>query len=254
MQSSASALTSATASTSTSGPPPPPRYHNSTWQLLSQGAEARVWIVPNFVTIQSKSMSAICKERFAKSYRHPQLNDSLTRARTKAEARSLVRCRRGGVTVPMVLGIDIPPPPPSASASTPASASNNDKKNCSSNGNGNGNEKQRENDDIIKSNGQMNDHDHNDDNGKCDGGDTSACLFLEHISGCTLRSFFTMDNANDDTKDDINADADDNNSNQPPPMKRAKVDSTNEASMEEEKATATTTTTSTTMLFPHNHV
>eukprot|EP00978_Attheya_sp_CCMP212_P001223 scaffold2553_cov32-Attheya_sp.AAC.2 len=32
------------------GPPPPPSYHNSSWKLISQGAEARLWQVPEFVS------------------------------------------------------------------------------------------------------------------------------------------------------------------------------------------------------------
>jgi TP53 regulating kinase-like protein len=142
--------------------PKPPRYHNSTWELISQGAEARVWLVPNYMSVQKgdgdgslTTTSAICKERFAKSYRHPVLNDTLTRARTKAEVRSLIRCRRGGVSVPVVLGIDIPHKQPC-----------NDGDNDTSNNDG--------------------------ANQKSIGANTSACIFMEKVGGCTVRSFLTI--------------------------------------------------------------
>eukprot|EP00978_Attheya_sp_CCMP212_P040472 scaffold221284_cov24-Attheya_sp.AAC.1 len=60
------------------GPPPPPSYHNSSWKLISQGAEARLWQVPDFVSwcgTNARSSSNInntgtrmvaCKERFSK--------------------------------------------------------------------------------------------------------------------------------------------------------------------------------------------
>lgn len=51
------------------------------------------------------SRAVICKERFPKKYRHPQLDVSLTKSRTKGEARSLVRCQRAGVPCPNVLAI-----------------------------------------------------------------------------------------------------------------------------------------------------
>lgn len=49
----------------------------------------------------------MCKERFPKSYRHPSLDASLTKSRLRAEARCLVRSRRGGVSCPAVLGVDV---------------------------------------------------------------------------------------------------------------------------------------------------
>ena len=88
--------------------PPPPLFHDKNWILISQGAEARVWKVPKFIGTKTGSKAAICKERFSKAYRHPKLDESLTKSRTKAEARSLYRCRRGGVSVPALLGVDLP--------------------------------------------------------------------------------------------------------------------------------------------------
>jgi len=177
--------------------PEPPRYYDSNWELLSQGAEARVWLVPNFITRAttntgtntgtnttnntgtnpSKSLSftsdAICKERFVKSYRHPALNDKLTRARTKAEAKSLSKCRRGGVSVPVILGIDIPPASTSSAISISASSTST----CGNGSNGSGGSGS-----TVPDNDNVN----NDNN------NSSACLFLEKIEGCTLRSFFAI--------------------------------------------------------------
>lgn len=158
------------------GPPPPADLINSTScvsppRLLSQGAEARVWLVnvsktstdgetnevkanlsvgsginvPKIFSLSqftsiSKGTTTICKERFPKKYRHPQLDVSLTKSRTKAEARCLIRCRKAGVSCPDVFGI-----------AHWLSGGKNDGSNDQS---------------------------------------TSACLFLEHIDGCTVRHYF----------------------------------------------------------------
>jgi TP53 regulating kinase-like protein len=143
--------------------PPVPRYYNpNTWTLISQGAEARIWVIDNFITKTVTTITddeqhknettlsscnnfmqkVICKERFSKSYRHPSLDETLTKARTKGEARSLVRCRRGGVSVPCVLGVDLDVP-----TQTLQNGSNNAR--------------------------------------------NSACLFLEYVQGCTLRDFIS---------------------------------------------------------------
>ena len=88
------------------GPDPPKYYNPLTWKLISQGAEARVWYVPSFVTGIS---AAICKERFPKAYRVPELDISITKSRTRAEVRSMVKCRKGGVLTPTILGVHLPP-------------------------------------------------------------------------------------------------------------------------------------------------
>lgn len=75
------------------------------WELLSQGAEARIWKIPSFLP---PDKAAVAKERFAKRYRHPVLDERLTRARCKAEAKALLRARRGGVACPAVWGVQIP--------------------------------------------------------------------------------------------------------------------------------------------------
>ena len=87
------------------GPDPPKYYNPLTWKLISQGAEARVWYVPSFVTGIS---DAICKERFPKAYRVPELDITITKSRTRAEVRSMVKCRKGGVLTPTILGVHLP--------------------------------------------------------------------------------------------------------------------------------------------------
>jgi len=206
------------------GPPPPPNLTNGTSsiQLLSQGAEARVWLItlPNTATTNSdieggvvkkqrtlhvgsgihvpqllnftqhpspllssslqssttsnlskstnqQQIKIICKERFPKKYRHPQLDISLTKTRTKSEARSLIRCNRANVSCPSVLAI--------------AHWSN-------SNDESSGNESGKSAAVVEKK---------SDSDGKDGSGSgmqktstTSSCLFLECIEGCTVRQYF----------------------------------------------------------------
>lgn len=122
------------------------------WSLISQGAEARIWKIPNFQTHleqlniykrkknsssnngchqQEKDgreekktkekedkaasfdvrqhVTVIAKERFSKSYRHPILDERLTKQRCRAEARILEKCRKkGSVAVPEVVRVDPP--------------------------------------------------------------------------------------------------------------------------------------------------
>ncbi|XP_053299236.1 EKC/KEOPS complex subunit TP53RK [Pleuronectes platessa] len=69
-------------------------------ELLKQGAEARVY------RAQFLGRSVIVKERFAKRYRHPGLDNKLTHRRTVQEVRSILRCRRGGISAPVVYFVD----------------------------------------------------------------------------------------------------------------------------------------------------
>ena len=113
--------------------PSPPSYYNpSSWTLMSQGAEARIWYISNFITVDHEheqqqhtgnhhhpsaaaavtaipshqptttTVVAICKERFPKAYRHVLLDRTLTKARTKAEARNIVKCRKAGIDTPAI--------------------------------------------------------------------------------------------------------------------------------------------------------
>uniref|UniRef100_A0A7S4SB02 non-specific serine/threonine protein kinase n=1 Tax=Ditylum brightwellii TaxID=49249 RepID=A0A7S4SB02_9STRA len=166
--------------------PPPPRYHNKNWKLISQGAEARVWLIPSFFSVSSTTTTtisssshteaAICKERFPKSYRHPALDLTITKSRTKSEARCLVRCRRAGVHCPAVLSVD---------------------------NNAGGQQLQTESDGENKVR-------------------ESSCLFLEYVRGCTVREYIesrssTLGKDDDDDDDEPKAkkarlDNDDNDS------------------------------------------
>ena len=73
---------------------------SSSWELLKQGAEARVY-VGNFLGKQ-----AIIKERFPKLYRVPALDQKLTKTRMAQEARSMARSRRHGIRAPAVYHLD----------------------------------------------------------------------------------------------------------------------------------------------------
>ena len=84
---------------STSLPQPSPR---SSLELITQGAEALIYRT----TFLTADQPCALKFRPKKSYRHPTLDARLTKARILAEARVLVRCRKEGVLVPGVLGLD----------------------------------------------------------------------------------------------------------------------------------------------------
>ncbi|KAL0151270.1 hypothetical protein M9458_053461 [Cirrhinus mrigala] len=69
-------------------------------QMIKQGAEARVYR-GTFL-----GRSVIIKERFPKLYRHPDVDEKLTRRRTTQEVRSILRCRRAGINAPVVYFVD----------------------------------------------------------------------------------------------------------------------------------------------------
>jgi len=178
--------------------PAVPSFHNDSWKLISQGAEARIWLVPDFIqtninaavsntsssslaertNLSSIVSTVVCKERFPKAYRHPSLDDTLTRSRTKAEAKNLNRCRRGGVSVPLVLGVDMPP-----------SAKNNEAA-------------------LLQGESKI--------------AKKSACIFLEYVKGVTIRSFLNLEvDINDGDGDDDEG----NHTDAEPPCKKQKFDS-----------------------------
>ena len=74
------------------------------WQCISQGAEARLWLIPNYLN----NKNCIAKERFSKSYRHPTLDARLVKQRCKAEAKCITKCRRAGVPCPAIWGVHPP--------------------------------------------------------------------------------------------------------------------------------------------------
>ncbi|KAM4740242.1 EKC/KEOPS complex subunit TP53RK [Anableps anableps] len=72
----------------------------STAELLKQGAEARLY------RAEFLGKPIIIKERFPKRYRHPELHDKLNSHRTVHEVRSILRCRRAGISAPAVYFVD----------------------------------------------------------------------------------------------------------------------------------------------------
>lgn len=70
--------------------------------LITQGAEGRLYKT----TYLSSSTPCALKYRPPKPWRHPTLDARLTKHRILSEARVLVRCRREGLRVPAVYGVD----------------------------------------------------------------------------------------------------------------------------------------------------
>jgi len=68
--------------------------------LYRQGAEARLFLG------EYQGCPALAKHRFPKSYRHPKLDEQLTKERLKAEVRSLVRCKTLGIRTPTIYFTD----------------------------------------------------------------------------------------------------------------------------------------------------
>jgi len=82
---------------------------------LSQGAEARVWKLTatvakgSSVEEKKEERMIICKERFSKAYRHPDLDERLTKSRCRGEGRILEKCtEKSDLHVPMVLKVAPP--------------------------------------------------------------------------------------------------------------------------------------------------
>lgn len=75
------------------------------WTLISQGAEARIWKIPNYFP---NNTFAIGKERFRKSYRHPDLDAKLNKQRCHLEAKCMAKGRKGGVLTPTIYGVHPP--------------------------------------------------------------------------------------------------------------------------------------------------
>lgn len=70
--------------------------------LVQQGAEARIYRG----TLHPNQPQVILKHRFKKQYRHPTLDNGLTKSRVAMEARALMRCLRNGVSVPGIRMVD----------------------------------------------------------------------------------------------------------------------------------------------------
>ena len=91
----------------------PPRDQ---WQLISQGAEAKVWKLSAAGGFIGWSLGdgisqsvIVCKERFSKAYRHPDLDERLTKSRCRSEAKILEKCaRKSDIRVPEVVRVEPP--------------------------------------------------------------------------------------------------------------------------------------------------
>jgi Kae1-associated kinase Bud32 len=64
----------------------------------------RVFHLPTFL---AQPQGCIAKERFKKTYRHPDLDQFLTSRRVAQEARCLYKCKKAGMDTPTVYHIDI---------------------------------------------------------------------------------------------------------------------------------------------------
>ena len=89
------------------------------WQLISQGAEAKIWKLQLLSSSEagsdignnnhSTNQWIVCKERFSKSYRHPELDKRLTQSRCRGESKVLEKCtKRSSIRVPKVIRL-VPP-------------------------------------------------------------------------------------------------------------------------------------------------
>ena len=76
------------------------RHGCASSSMLSQGAEGRVYAV------RFANRDAVCKQRFRKRYRHPTLDEKLTKARLNMDARTMIKARKCGVLTPSVLCVD----------------------------------------------------------------------------------------------------------------------------------------------------
>ncbi|KAH0560242.1 EKC/KEOPS complex subunit TP53RK [Cotesia glomerata] len=71
------------------------------FELICQGAEARLY-KGNYL-----GRLTLKKERFKKNYRHPDLDETLTKDRIKSEVRAIVRAKTAGVTTPTIYLVDL---------------------------------------------------------------------------------------------------------------------------------------------------
>ena len=77
--------------------------NESSWKLLAQGAEARVFLAENIIPGDEFS---IVKERFEKKYRHAELDAKLSKQRFNGEVRAMVKAAKAGVDIPRVDFVD----------------------------------------------------------------------------------------------------------------------------------------------------
>jgi len=68
--------------------------------IMCQGAEGRIYLSDLW------GQPCIIKERFKKEYRHPTLDEKLTKTRILQEVKSMSRIRKVGVPTPTIYLID----------------------------------------------------------------------------------------------------------------------------------------------------
>lgn len=68
--------------------------------FLKQGAEAILYVG------EYENKECLIKERFQKKYRHPTLDESLTKRRMRSEVNSIKRCVKAGILVPELYKVD----------------------------------------------------------------------------------------------------------------------------------------------------
>lgn len=82
-------------------PPPPPTTPPTSWQLIFQGAEARVYKAKDAL-----HQDCAIKERLSKPYRHADLDAKINKSRLKSEVKSMMKASKLGVSVPRLDFVD----------------------------------------------------------------------------------------------------------------------------------------------------
>lgn len=70
-------------------------------EFYKQGAESKIY------SLLYLNQKAIVKERFSKQYRNKQLDYTIRKERTKAEAKAILKCKQGGIVTPVLYSIDL---------------------------------------------------------------------------------------------------------------------------------------------------
>jgi len=70
-------------------------------ELYKQGAESKIY------TLLYSDRKAILKERFPKRYRNQLLDQTIRKERTKAEAKAILKCKKGGINTPVIFSLDL---------------------------------------------------------------------------------------------------------------------------------------------------
>ena len=79
---------------------------NTESTLLFQGAEAKIYLLKDSNNL-SKNGQFLLKQRLCKRYRHSELDKKLTTKRITQECRSLLKCHKLGIKVPIVYLSDL---------------------------------------------------------------------------------------------------------------------------------------------------